>query len=147
MKICRTCKIEKSTSEFYAHGTTKDKLFSECKECHKVRGSRSVTAKWEADPEGYALVRRNYHLVATYGVTIGEWDQLFELQGQRCRLCGTLEPSGDSTWHTDHLHDGTKNARGILCWGCNAAVGHYEAGWRPPGMSETIERYLNGILR
>jgi len=34
MKKCKECNIEKPTSEFYAHTSTKDRLNVRCKTCH-----------------------------------------------------------------------------------------------------------------
>jgi len=58
-KVCRVCKREKDTSEFYDHPNMIDRLLSLCKECHKVRTRLNYSQKRETileyrskDPKG-----------------------------------------------------------------------------------------------
>lgn len=44
-KICKNCLIEKSISSFYKKTTTKDKLMSVCKICHKSKSKRIKPSK------------------------------------------------------------------------------------------------------
>lgn len=62
--------------------------------------------------------------LARYGMTIPEWEVLFEQQGRICRCCGTSTPGGrhKSAWVTDHDHV-TGAVRGILCNRCNTTLG------------------------
>ena len=67
--------------------------------------------------------RRAYGLRRNYGMTIDQWDTLFESQGKVCAICGKNVPGGRGHWHTDHDHE-TKEVRGILCNMCNVMLGH-----------------------
>jgi hypothetical protein len=40
--------------------------------------------------------------------------------GHSCEICNTKE-----NLVIDHCHD-TKKVRGILCWSCNIALGHFK---------------------
>ena len=65
---------------------------------------------------------RAYGLKKKYGLTIDQWDSLFEDQGRCCAICHTLEPGGRYGWQTDHCHSSGK-VRGILCAHCNVVLG------------------------
>lgn len=56
-----------------------------------------------------------------FGLTIEQWDALYEEQGGRCTLCG----NGRGNYHelsVDHDHD-TGKIRGLLCGPCNMGIG------------------------
>lgn len=55
MKICRTCKQEKSEAEFYALKKNKDGLHNECKPCFNLR------SKTKYDSDESARERRKKH--------------------------------------------------------------------------------------
>lgn len=65
-------------------------------------------------------------LLRDFGITIQQWQDIFDAQGQCCAACGSLHPRGQ-WWHTDHnpnLPKGhPKYIRGILCGGCNMGIG------------------------
>lgn len=67
------------------------------------------------------LKLREYQLKHNYGITIKEFDEIFESQGSCCAICKSTEPIGKN-WHLDHCHKSLKN-RAILCCSCNQAIG------------------------
>jgi hypothetical protein len=64
----------------------------------------------------------NTHLKATYGITIDEYDQLFESQDGTCWICdgGTSK----RFLAVDHDHK-TGEVRGLLCATCNKTLGKF----------------------
>lgn len=68
--------------------------------------------------------RRDAKLRETLGITLAQWNQMFESQGRRCAICRTNghDVIGKNPWHTDHCHTSQK-VRGILCKYCNTALG------------------------
>lgn len=64
---------------------------------------------------------RSYWLKHTYGITIEDYENLLEAQGNRCAICGITEPSGYN-WHVDHCHS-KGHIRGLLCSKCNQGLG------------------------
>ncbi len=56
-----------------------------------------------------------------YGLSVQDWELLFESQGRRCACCRTAG-SGKQNWHVDHNHK-TGAVRGILCSHCNSMIG------------------------
>lgn len=64
---------------------------------------------------------RHNNLLKNYGISLVEWETLFENQGRECAICASKEPHGKN-WHTDHCHK-TNKVRGVLCGWCNTAIG------------------------
>jgi len=72
-------------------------------------------------------------MLRKYGITISDYDALFEAQAGRCAICGIEKEA----WHpgagaagrikflvVDHDHaDG--RVRGLLCGNCNNGLGHF----------------------
>src|ERR1035437_5601584 len=65
---------------------------------------------------------RSWGLLRRYGITIDQWETLFQDQGQACAACRSSTPGHKKGWHTDHNHQ-TGVVRGILCHPCNLALG------------------------
>lgn len=67
----------------------------------------------------YCVKHRHWdsHLKHTYGLSIEKWDALLAEQGGGCAICHRTDKL-----HVDHDHD-TREVRGILCGGCNRALG------------------------
>lgn len=87
--------------------------------------------------------QRDLKLRAAYGITLVEWEAMFDAQGRRCKSCGTCDPGSRKGWATDHSHV-TKRVRGILCHRCNLAVGWLEK--ISPNPSVAMSRIL-GYLK
>ena len=89
-----------------------------CYECHKRRQREYAQRK------GKDFIR-SANLVQKYGITLENWEALFNEQNKVCALCGSNDPKDKRGWHTDHCHK-TGKVRGILCRDCNIGLGHYE---------------------
>ena len=119
MKTCKDCGEEKSLDEFYNSLGGKEGKSSYCKPCDSAR----KTAWRKANPEKEAEKYRRSHLKRKYGLTVEQWDEMFEAQDGCCAACGTSEPGGRyDTFHVDHCHD-SGEVRGLLCYACNVALG------------------------
>lgn len=82
--------------------------------------AKRTVAKWRKDNP--ALYRAQ-HLRRVYGMTLAEHDSILAAQGNKCATCPATEAGGrGNTWHVDHDHE-TGRVRGILCRGCNTALG------------------------
>jgi hypothetical protein len=56
-----------------------------------------------------------------YGLGLEEYVKLLDLQNGKCGICGLNKPYN---LHVDHNHQ-TGRVRGLLCFHCNAALGHF----------------------
>ena len=69
-----------------------------------------------------ALVHRNNQLKRDYGITLKEYNLMYENQQGLCSCCNnTINKSA----HVDHNHF-TGKVRSLLCSKCNFSLGHYE---------------------
>src|SRR5579864_4319163 len=61
------------------------------------------------------------------GIYRSEKQAMFIAQGKTCAACGCVGPDfitdNGKFWHLDHDHN-TNKIRGVLCRGCNLALGH-----------------------
>lgn len=124
---CRRCKATKPVSDFYPHSKTARGYQYWCKTC--CREVRAERAKIPQDP----YLTRKYKLKEAYGITLEDYDAMYECQGGRCAICGVAkepwEPRGlegrQRLLVVDHDHK-TGRVRALLCWNCNCGVGHFK---------------------
>ena len=65
-----------------------------------------------------------------YGLTVEEYDAMFEAQGGGCAICKSKAKPGGNRLHVDHDHT-TGRIRALLCAHCNTRVGVLEdSEWR-----------------
>lgn len=93
------------------------------------RISNPEKAKAEKDLRNQ-LHGRRYQLKSKYGVTLEQWEEMYERQDQCCYLC--LEPLPRAQVHIDHDHgccSGKKSCgkcvRGLAHQKCNQGVGQF----------------------
>jgi Recombination endonuclease VII len=92
-------------------------------------------ARWRKNnPRAYT----NLRLKARYGISIEQWEAMFEAQGRKCACCGSDDPKSKKGWQTDHCHE-TGLIRGILCAPCNRALGHSQ---EDSARLQALVRYL-----
>lgn len=106
---CSRCRLKKPLSEIGKATGSRSGFRSNCLECES--GS---------------------HRFRKYGLSQDVWEALFNSQGRVCRICRT-DKHGGMGWSTDHDHNCCpgekccgKCVRGILCAGCNSALGFLE---------------------
>lgn len=68
-------------------------------------------------------ILRNYYLVANYGITSEQYDQMLSLQCGVCKICS--KPPSRYRLAIDHCHK-TGKIRGLLCAHCNGVLGTLE---------------------
>jgi Recombination endonuclease VII len=143
MKNCGSCKELKENSEYVSvskRGTVR--ICKNCSTCRQrfknvyeankdyykkaakkwVDNNRElVRAKERAWAKANPDIIRDKMLRIHYGMTLVQWNAVFENQGKVCALCGVSE-SGKRQWSTDHDHE-TAAVRGILCHSCNFILG------------------------
>ena len=86
-----------------------------------IRNYKNEYAKRISNPN---FSHRKVNLKFQYGITIEQYNQLFEQQGRTCAVCETDNPANKrGYWHIDHNHH-TKVVRAILCHPCNLTLGN-----------------------
>lgn len=99
MKKCRTCGVEKPLTEFHIRSDT-GKYQNGCKTCYHN-----------------AQIQRNY------GISLADYDRMYEEQDGACAICRLPQNSKRNTrFCVDHDHD-TGCVRGLLCDSCNRGIG------------------------
>jgi hypothetical protein len=137
MKLCSKCRQLKPLEEFYKQASSVDGLQAWCKGCYRQRDRDSYAADPEAahkklkawraarkaaDPEGWKRYVKDTALRSTYGISLQDWEDMYDAQHGRCAIC--LESFGDEQPHVDHSAK-TGQVRGLLCRLCNVGVGHF----------------------
>jgi len=73
--------------------------------------------------------KRRHNYKNRYGITVEEYDVLFEKQSGVCAICDKPENlTKDGKLHmlaVDHNHE-TLQVRGLLCMNCNTRLGYFE---------------------
>ena len=112
-KRCPGCYATKPLTAYHKSRSKRDGVDVYCRECASERG-KVLRQK----PE-YITMRRSSHYQRRYGLTLDEYNALYEAQGGVCALCG--QPSRTNL-AVDHCHE-TGRVRGLLCTSCNGALG------------------------
>ena len=97
-----------------------DGLQAWCKPCWYELTSSKLNGR---DRQKYLRMRRNNNLVRKYGITVDEYERLFEEQGSKCAICG--KESERISFAVDHDHKSGR-VRGILCENCNRGIGMFK---------------------
>lgn len=151
MKQCSKCHQLKEKDQYHRDGRSKDGLFAFCKQC-----SWETTRNWREKNKDKAIKnRQNYYLnhketlaakrtsrklknpeyskkqardwsrktlLKKYGLTPENFEEMLVKQSRRCAICERLF---NKRINIDHCHK-TGATRGLLCTGCNTALGHIE---------------------
>lgn len=162
-KECTKCKRILSLNFFHKKSVNKGGLAAQCREC-----TREYSKAWyTANPEKSKALRKRYSVknpnyqtewarknpekrkaimqrftakkkYARYGLTNSEYEAIIASQGCKCAICIRPFGTGQSAPHVDHDHR-IGNVRGILCQGCNVAIGFF---YDNPDSCESAARYL-----
>lgn len=122
-KTCTKCGTVKTFCEFPVRKDRPSGRGSWCKLCVSKATTKLQTPEYrrayrKRDPEKF----KGYALKNLYGISLSEWNSIFEAQGRRCAICKT-DTQGAKGWSTDHNHK-TNKVRGILCGKCNSILGY-----------------------
>ena len=123
-KVCIRCKKKKSLDSFYKNSANKNGLAGACKSCKK-----KFEQKARNTPERKKVKRKN-DLLVKYGLSLDDYDKMFEEQNGVCAMCGkpeTRKTVNGAVYRlsVDHNHLTNKN-RGLLCKYHNTAIGQLD---------------------
>lgn len=131
-KVCPRCRKDKPRGEYRvrSNGYTE----SYCLPCERASNAERQRAYAAAHPEHAERFRQNNRRAQfkrKYGITLDDYDAIFEAQGGRCAVC-SRGPGEDGRRYlaVDHDHY-TNDVRGLLCNDCNRGIGF---------LGDTVER-------
>lgn len=137
MQCCRKCRKDLPITEFYKIPGNKSGYSYRCKVC--TSQDRSV---YRLTEKGQIVQKRN-NLKFYYGITLEQYNTLFDSQSGVCAVCGfpeTVLYKGTLTsLAVDHNHQ-TGKIRGLLCQSCNVALGHLKEN---PVIIKSLLEYIN----
>ncbi len=123
MKTCNICHASKPLDAFSALKKGADGRHPACKACR----SEQSRARYNSNRHEILERRREWRRESgayrrqAYGLSKEEFTSLVAAQNGRCAICFEV-PAGRG-FHVDHCHR-TGRIRGLLCRGCNLALGN-----------------------
>lgn len=146
-KVCSSCKIEKTSSDFCKNSNRKDGLHHACRICARKaykKYSSKNRSKINATHKKYCLKNKekirllhkkeyqknraqyyNSYIKRTYGISIEEKNKIKIKQDFKCWICKDHEKNLTRGLVIDHNHK-TGKIRGLLCQLCNSALGKFK---------------------
>lgn len=114
-KDSRTLQVMAQRAERFA----KDPVAKEA--CRLAKNDAQNARNKKLSPEQH----RNTNLKKCYGITLKDYDRMFEQQQGKCAICGCTESRTKRSKHfyVDHCHE-TGLIRGLLCGPCNTGIGN-----------------------
>ena len=123
-----------------------------CAHCNQMRRERTPRPAYinRSGRTCYVLThdeKRDQNYRKNYGITLVQYNEMLEAQGGRCAACRQKETTCDPRTKmlknlcVDHDHD-TGKVRGLLCSGCNSALGHLK---ESPARTRGILAYIKRI--
>ena len=87
---------------------------------------RKLKHEWRhLNLEHSKMTQRSYEYKRKYGITIDDYDQMFEDQNGDCCICEVNRAALHKDLAVDHCHI-TGKIRGLLCTPCNTALGLFK---------------------
>ena len=138
-KICTKCKEEKSLDEFPHRGTNRKGLRSLCKSCKNKDACKNRARSKKENPKQYFENNFKNNIKGKYGLTVEQWQQMFEEQQGRCAVCGIRQSELSHRLCVEHSHQ-TGKVRQLTCKTCNHLIDIYETGFYE--LKDKIKDYL-----
>lgn len=132
LKVCADCKGIKPLDQFRksSEGEWWDSYCKDCKRIrdhnYRVEGGEELKAKLRAKYKRNKTYYRDRMRRAMYGLPIGAFELLLEMQDGKCAICGATESTKTGrALSVDHSEE-TRDIRGLLCTNCNQGIGNFK---------------------
>lgn len=107
---------ETDRTKFYVNKKGQ-KTNSVCRECHK----KQCRVRWHSRTP---IEKQASRVKLLYGLEPEQYKEMHKAQQGKCAICNE-EPNTKRGLHVDHNHE-TGKVRGLLCHGCNVALGSFK---------------------
>lgn len=117
-KLCRRINYKLNTSIFCSNGHLRNNenySSGHCKDCY-----RELVNNPERK-EKFNLIQRKSYIKREFGITIEQYNSMFEQQNGCCAICKKHQNNFKKKLSVDHNHN-TGRIRGLLCNICNLKV-------------------------
>lgn len=108
------------------------------KRYNQIHCHRECNNPFNHNSQKHSEVQRNYKYKSNYGISLEDYNILFEAQEGRCKICLKHQTEIKGRLHVDHRHS-DKKIRGLLCNKCNQALGLLDENL---GTIKAMEEYL-----
>lgn len=144
--VCVSCRAAAHRAYGPAYyEANKDRISANASARHlanKAKAAARSRAWHEANRERHATTSRRGNLRRNFGLTLEQWDEMFESQHGVCKICNKESTDGRRL-HVDHSENGDKIVvRGLLCNLCNRGIGHFHDN---PALLRLAALYLEGL--
>lgn len=127
-RICTKCNISRPIEEFHMANAKKLRRRRACKFCcakyirkYTEEQGEGLRRKWKiASKKYYDYDRRRNKTLSKYGLTNEDYNELYDEQEGKCKICNS-----NLTLCVDHCHT-TNKIRGLLCNSCNIGLGCFK---------------------
>ena len=145
-KTCTKCLTPKDLEQFPKHKRYNGGHSSWCYKCLSKRASEwaknnkeKVSESGRKSRNKHPNTRRNAKLMALYGITLSQFEEMSNLQNDICAICPKHKSENkNGKLFVDHSH-ATGKVRGLLCDDCNRAIGLLKD---DPGLLRSAIAYL-----
>ncbi len=138
-KICTKCKKEKSLDEFPRKGSNRKGLRAQCKVCKNKDACDNRARNKKENPEQYFENNFKHNIKGKYGLTVEQWQQMFDGQRGCCSICGIHQSEIKRRLDVEHNHN-TGKVRSLACVTCNKLIDICETKFY--GLENKIRNYL-----
>ena len=112
--------VLKQKREHYAKNKKK---YSKRAKKYRANNSEKIKKVKKCYTATHKKETKNLNLKRCYGITIEQYDQMFNVQEGKCKVCGKDQSELKQPLSVDHNHT-TGKVRGLLCPNCNTILGH-----------------------
>jgi hypothetical protein len=100
--------------------------YKETRKAYRAKNRDKILSQKKTYVAANRQKRRRWYLKFKYGLSLEQFNEIFDAQDRKCAICKTSNFTGRNNMPAiDHCHD-AGHVRGILCDPCNRALGLFK---------------------